>query len=310
MASVRSRIAVVAVALGLFVAAALVGDHGAARAAVGDWTGPLIGSSAPGAAILSAQGMAPGDVRTGEITLTNVGDIAGAFALGTTGVSGAPLTQQLDLSVRDLTAGYGVYTGKLAGLTSVGLGTLAQGESHRYRFVISLPSSTGDSYQGAAGGVTFTWTATAPNVAPATPPTTPAPSSGAPVGTSSPPPNDSTPVKTAVAGTTAKPTATLSARGSQNTSSGTVIAGVSCQAACKIVVDGTAKVGRTKVKLHVTRKTLRKAGKVKLRLKLPADARLAVESHRSVVVSLRLRATMGTRVLTSRRTIRVGYLRR
>ena len=60
MAAVRSRLVVALAALGVAFAACLGGDHGAARAAVGNATGPLIGSPLAGAAILTANGMAPG----------------------------------------------------------------------------------------------------------------------------------------------------------------------------------------------------------------------------------------------------------
>ena len=60
MAAARSRLAIALAALGIAFAACLGGDHGAARAAVGNATGPLIGSPLAGAAILTASGMAPG----------------------------------------------------------------------------------------------------------------------------------------------------------------------------------------------------------------------------------------------------------
>jgi hypothetical protein len=62
-----------------------------------------------------------------------------------------------------------VYSGKLASLSSVALGSMAQGEAHRYRFSVSLPSDAGDSYQGTSSAVTFIWSATAtePDEAPA-----------------------------------------------------------------------------------------------------------------------------------------------
>ena len=60
MVAARSRIATALAALGLFVAVCIGGDHGAARAAVGHATGPLIGSSLAGGAILEATGLAPG----------------------------------------------------------------------------------------------------------------------------------------------------------------------------------------------------------------------------------------------------------
>ena len=58
MAAARSRLAIALAALGIAFAACIGGDHGAARAAVGNATGPLIGSPLAGAAILAASGMA------------------------------------------------------------------------------------------------------------------------------------------------------------------------------------------------------------------------------------------------------------
>ena len=166
MAAARSRLAIALAALGIAFAACFGGDHGAARAAVGNATGPLIGSPLAGAAILTAHGMAPGDVRTGSIDVTNIGDTGGTFALGAIGLTPTPLARELDLDVRDVTAGRTptvVYSGKLASLSSVALGDMAQGEAHRYRFSISLPSDAGDSYQGASSAVTFLWSAMAPD---------------------------------------------------------------------------------------------------------------------------------------------------
>jgi hypothetical protein len=138
MAATLSRIAVVAVAIGLFGAALLVGDHGAARAAVGQPTGPLVATDRPDAAVLVAQGMKPGESRAGEVTVTNVGDAAGAFALGATGLSqsSARLSDVLNLTVQDVTPGRSasqLYNGSLQSLSGVALGTLQQGEARRYR---------------------------------------------------------------------------------------------------------------------------------------------------------------------------------
>ena len=181
MAAARSRLAIALAALGIAFAACFSGDHGSARAAVGNATGPLIGSPLAGAAILTANGMAPGDVRTGYIDVTNIGDTAGTFALASAGLIPTPLAHELDLDVRDVTPGRtatAVYSGKLASLSSVALGDMAQGEAHRYRFSVSLPSDAGDSYQGASSAVTFLWSATAPE-----PSVTPTPPTPTPTGT-------------------------------------------------------------------------------------------------------------------------------
>jgi len=298
MAAARSRIAIALAAFGLFVAVCVSADHGAARAAVGQATGPLIGSSLEGAAILQATGLAPGHARVGEITVTNVGDVTGAFALGTSGLVDSPLGRKLDLVVQDVTPGRDattVYYGKLSELSTVGLGNMAQGDAHRYRFTVSLPSDAGDSYQGATTAVAFTWSATGedPGEAPA-----PAP---APATTAQAPPKATTP-----GGATKAPRATLTARARQTGSGGAVSAWVTCSSACRVAVGGSATVGRTRVVLPTTRRTLRKSARVQMRIALPAKARQALARRQPVVVHLSLRATVGTRVVTVRRTVRLA----
>jgi hypothetical protein len=294
MAAARSRIATALAALALFVAVCVSADHGAARAAVGQATGPLIGSSLDGAAILEATGLAPGHARVGEITVTNVGDVAGAFALGSSGLVDTPLAHKLDLVVQDVTPGRDattVFYGKLSALSTVSLGNMAQGDAHRYRFTVSLPSDAGDSYQGAATAVAFTWSATGedPGDAPA-----PAPAP-APATTAQAPPK----------ATTKAPVATLTARARQTGSGGAVSASVACSSACRIALGGSATVGRKRVVLPTTRRTLRKAARVQMRIALPARARQALARRQPVVVHLSLRATVGTRVVTVRRTVRI-----
>jgi hypothetical protein len=301
MAAARSRIATALAALALVVAVCVGSDHGAARAAVGQATGPLIGSSLEGAAILQATGLAPGHARVGEITVTNVGDVTGAFALGTSGLVDGPLGRKLDLVVQDVTPGRDattVYYGKLSELSTVGLGNMAQGDAHRYRFTVSLSSDAGDSYQGAATTVSFTWSATGED-----PGDTPAPAP-APATTAQAPP------KATTAGKTKAPVASLTAAARQRGSRGAVSAWVSCSSACRVAVGGSATVGRKRVVLRTTRRTLRKSARVQMRIALPARARQALVRRQPVVVHLSLRATVGTRVVTVRRTVRVAPVSR
>jgi spore coat-associated protein N len=309
MAAARSRLAIALAALGIAFAACLGGDHGSARAAVGNATGPLIGSPLAGAAILSANGMAPGDVRTGDVDITNIGDVSGAFALGTAGLSNTPLSRELDLEVRDITPGHTasvVYAGKLASLSSVALGDMAQGEGHRYRFSVSLPSDLDDSYQGASSVVTFMWSATAPDVP--TPPssgTGPGTGSGAAAVTPAPARTAEAPPSASVAGKLVRPSASINARSRQKAKTGSVAATVTCQAACRVTLSGTATVAGKRLELHAATSTLRKAGRVRMRVRLPAKARLALAARQPVTVSLAMKATLGARVITVRRTVRV-----
>jgi hypothetical protein len=302
MAAVRSRLAIALAALGIAFAACLGGDHGAARAAVGNATGPLVGSPLAGAAILSASGMAPGDVRTGYIDVTNIGDMAGTFALRAIGLTPTPLARELELDVRDVTAGRTarvVYSGKLASLSSVALGDMAQGEAHRYRFSVSLPSEAGDSYQGASSAVTFLWSATAPEPA-ATPPAPTPPATGTTPARAT---TAQAPPKATGAGGTVKSGATIRARARQRGTKVTTT--VTCVASCRVAVSGTAVVGSAKVKLEPVTRTAAKGKRLTVTVRLPTAARLALAAGRPVTVRLTVRAKVGTRVVTVRRTVRV-----
>jgi hypothetical protein len=315
MAAARSRLAIALTALGVAFVACLGGDHGAARAAVGDPTGPLIGSSLPGAAILRTADLAPGRTRSGEITVTNAGDQSGDFSLGATGLAdlGAPLSAQIDLAVEDVTPGRTpatVYSGKLSGLSTVGLGSMAQGEAHRYRFTVSLPSGVDDSFQGATSAVTFLWTASGADIPTAPPSDGAGGGSGsggaAGAGTAAPAATAEAPPVAKGAGKLVRPNATLSVRARQRSKNGTVAATVTCQAACRIALSGTANVAGRPLKLRASTSTLRKAGRARMRIKLPAKARLAIAAERPVTVRLTMKATIGTRVVTLRRTVRVA----
>jgi len=309
MAAARSRLAIALAALGVAFVACFGGDHGAARAAVGNATGPLIGSPLAGAAVLTADGMAPGDVRTGSIDVTNIGDTTGTFALGSAGLTGTPLAHELDLEVRDVSPGRPVavvYSGKLASLSSVALGDMAQGEAHRYLFSVSLPSDADDAYQGASSAVTFMWSATAPepDVTP-----TPTPAASTTPGTGAAPARATTaegPTKATTAGGTIKPGATFTARARQKGTGGKVSGTVRCAGTCKIAVRGTATSGSLKIKLKTVKRTLAKGKRLRVVLTLPAPARLALAGGRPVAVRLSLRATVGTRVVTVRRTVRIA----
>jgi hypothetical protein len=298
MDAARSRIVTALLALGLFVAVCVSADHGGARAAVGQAAGPLIGSPLAGEAILEATGLAPGHVRVGEITVTNVGDVAGAFALGSTGLVDTPLGRKLDLVVEDVTprrAVMTVYYGKLSGLSTVGLGNMAQGEAHRYRFTVSLASDADNSYQGAATAIAFIWSATGEE-SPQVPARAPDPVA----------PAEAPPKPTPAGGTTKAPRATLSARARQTGAHGRISASVSCSSGCRLELGGSATVERARVVLHTAVRTLAGPARVQMNVVLPARARRALARRHRVVVHLRLRATVGTRVVVVRRTVRIA----
>jgi hypothetical protein len=308
MVVARTRLVAALVALGLVVAAWLAGDGGGARAALGDATGPLIAVAPGNAAVLVAEGLRPGDARAGEVTVTNAGDASGAFAVSASDVvdTSARLSGVLDLAVRDVTPGRAVtpvYTGVVADLRTVELGTLAQGETRRYRFTVSFPSGRPDAidnlYQGASTAVTFVWST--PSAAGSTSAGAPArggtPTTGAP--------------GIAVSPTISRPAAlaTLIAGARQSGTGGVVIAAATCRAACRIALGGTASSRGVKLPLRTVRGTLPRAGRVRMRVVLPARSRAALAAGRTVTVRLRLTTKVGKQVVEARRTVRVTKTR-
>ena len=144
-----------------------------ALAVTGQATGPLVANDHEGSAILHSDALAPGDTTTGEVTIRNAGDAAGAFSLSPSAAtnSGAgptgPLSDVLQLSVSDVTGAspVPVYDGTLGAFARVALGTFPAGATHRYRFALTYPSGApaeiDNGYQGASASVAFAWDAVA-----------------------------------------------------------------------------------------------------------------------------------------------------
>jgi len=134
-------------------------------------TGTLSIGNTPGTALFTANGLKPGDTTTGTVDIENTGSLAGDFALKTANPTGsAALLGQLDLVVADCGAwtttapscssgATTVYSGKLDGLTNKALGSYVGGDKHRYKFSVTLPSSTDDAFQGKSAQVDFAWSA-------------------------------------------------------------------------------------------------------------------------------------------------------
>src|ERR687885_762078 len=167
-------------------------------------TGPLVANDHDGVAILTAPAMAPGATATGEVTISNAGDAAGAFSVAASAPAdaGGPvgrLSAILVLRVSDVTGStpVAVYAGSLAAFRGAALGTLAAGAARRYRFEVSYPAgrtaAMDDPYQGASTSLALSWSVTAVAGTPAPAPT-PTPTSSAPA---SPAPAPSAPAASA-----------------------------------------------------------------------------------------------------------------
>jgi len=135
-------------------------------------------NSRDGSAILGASAMRPGDVVSGEVTITNTGDLAGAFHLGSSivteqpGAGGGMLRDRLLLQVLDVTnpgAATTLYSGPLGSFSGRDLGTFQPHEGHSYQVTATFPDTGpgGDNaFAGASASVRFAWTASADSPAP------------------------------------------------------------------------------------------------------------------------------------------------
>jgi spore coat-associated protein N len=135
------------------------------------------GNGASASAVLSAPNLKPGDSASGTVDIQNAGSVDGVFTLSTSGSSdstGVSLLGQLDVRIEDCGAyvngtaptcggaSSDVLTApdtKLDGVGSIDLGSFAGGEKHRYKFDVTLPGATTNSFQGKTASIAFDWNA-------------------------------------------------------------------------------------------------------------------------------------------------------
>jgi len=139
-------------------------------------TGTLgITSSKDNAAIMNVGGMRPGDpASTGLVDIQNTGSLSGAFTLSqahlTDSDTANPLSGKLNVVVADCGTWSGTsapscsgattkYSGTLANLSSVSLGTFLGGDKHRYQVNVSLDQTAGNAYQGDSSTTEFDFNA-------------------------------------------------------------------------------------------------------------------------------------------------------
>lgn len=112
----------------------------------------------------SVSAMAPGDSVTGTLDVANSGTLELRYAMTTTGDGTTTLDEQLDLEIRQ--GATTLYNGKLSSAiigdptqgAQAGDRTLTSG-SETLTFIVTMPLSTNDSYQGESCNVTFVFDA-------------------------------------------------------------------------------------------------------------------------------------------------------
>lgn len=157
-----------AMTLALFTDTATVGTNAFT-------TGTIDIATSPTSALVSFTSMMPGDAVTGSLSVSNSGTAELRYALttSTTNTDAKSLHDALALDVRTQGTscaafdGTSLYSGALngAGFGSTAAGgqagdrTIAAATSEALCFRVTLPSSTGDAYQGAATTATFSFVA-------------------------------------------------------------------------------------------------------------------------------------------------------
>lgn len=113
-----------------------------------------------GMVIVSASGLRPGaSGQAGLVTLTGGEDVPAAYSAVNGGVTDTPatpaLSDALQLRIEDVTgAPQTLYEGALGAFGTVGLATIAPGETRTYRFTLTWPLATADPLlQGATTSV-------------------------------------------------------------------------------------------------------------------------------------------------------------
>ncbi len=136
-------------------------------------TGTIDISTNP-AVLTAVSNMMPGDASTQALTITNGGTGDLRYAMSTTATNGLGAQLQLTIKTQDGGGGCAAFTGTsvlaATALNGAGFGssaqganagdrTLAAGASEILCFRVSLPLSTGNTFQGASSAATFAFDA-------------------------------------------------------------------------------------------------------------------------------------------------------
>jgi hypothetical protein len=110
--------------------------------------------------IIDGEGMVPGDVRTGDQTVTNTGH-RGHLVLEAQGLTSAgELTNALEIRIErtDSSPPVGVYDGALDRLDSLDLGTIETDERRVYTFTVTWPEGQDSgALNGDSTSLVFDW---------------------------------------------------------------------------------------------------------------------------------------------------------
>ena len=118
-------------------------------------------NSKNGASIVTGANLKPGDSRSGEVTITNTGSLAGSFTLTERNASNPFTASMLQLVIVDTASGAEIYRGELGKVAAGGidLGTFAAGAARTYRFTVTLQAGAPNADQGKTATADYQWDA-------------------------------------------------------------------------------------------------------------------------------------------------------
>lgn len=123
----------------------------------------LQSNSKSGVAIVTGSNLKPGDVRSGEVTITNAGSLAGTFKLAESSASNPFGAGNMMLKIDDVTGSKvtNVYSGDIGKVPAEGvnLGSYAAGEARTYRFTATFNKEAPNSDQGKVAKADYEWDA-------------------------------------------------------------------------------------------------------------------------------------------------------
>lgn len=126
-------------------------------------SGTLVQTNSKNAtAIVTGANMKPGDIKTGEVTITNTGTLGGTFVLSEKNATNGFTAGSLSLKIEDTATNAVVYDGDLGKIAAAGisLGDFAAGEAHTYKFTVTLQQSAPNADQGKSASADYVFDAT------------------------------------------------------------------------------------------------------------------------------------------------------
>ena len=131
-------------------------------------------NSKAGAAVLTVSLLKPGATSSGTVDIKNTGDIAGTFTLAKSNLVDTPtspaFSSKLTLKIEDMgdpactvscPDPVEKYSGTVADMGTIALGSFAADEAHQYKFTVTFPNgtpATDNPYKGASTSVQYDWT--------------------------------------------------------------------------------------------------------------------------------------------------------